>query len=67
VEDVIGGIIQTIEGVKADPINAFDVATGLARVIFSSFIGWFSFFAGIGLSNLIYGSSSVKLKRKRFF
>ena len=35
----IGGIVQIVEAVKADPIIAMDIALGLARVVCAGFIG----------------------------
>jgi len=36
----IQGIIQIIEQVKAETMEASVVAWGLAKVVFASFIGW---------------------------
>lgn len=35
----IGGIIQAVEAVKATPIDAMDLALGIARIVFAGFIG----------------------------
>lgn len=29
----IGGICQTVEGFKSDPINSYDVGIGIAKVV----------------------------------
>ena len=42
----IGGIVLVIESAKADPVNAFGVAFGIARVIFTALIGWGAFAIG---------------------
>lgn len=39
----IGGIIDIVNALKADDIVAFDVAIGLAKIVFASVIGWASF------------------------
>lgn len=36
----IGGIVQFINGVKANPVDALALACGIARVIFAGFVGW---------------------------
>ncbi len=36
----IGGIIQVVEGFKADPTSAKDIALGIGRVFFAGAIGW---------------------------
>ena len=41
----IGGIVQIVEAVKADPVSAMDIALGIVRVVFAGAIGGFSFFA----------------------
>ncbi len=38
----IGGIIALIEAFKADPIIAMDIAISVARIWFSSLVGWFA-------------------------
>jgi len=43
----IKGLIQAIEAAKATPIEATGLAFGVARVIFSAFTGWLSFFPGM--------------------
>lgn len=46
----IGGIVQFIDGVTAEPdVNGRDVAWGVVRVIFASLVGWLSFYVLIGL------------------
>ena len=39
---LIGGIVQVIQEIKADDLEALNVALGVAKVIFSVFIGWVS-------------------------
>lgn len=39
----IGGIVQVINGVKANPTSAMDIAVGLAKFVSSGFVGWVSF------------------------
>lgn len=39
----IGGIIQFIDGVKADPVNSSDIAWGALRFIGAWITGWVSF------------------------
>ena len=36
----IGGIIQTVEAFRGTPIEASDVAFGIARIVFASLAGW---------------------------
>jgi len=43
----IGGIMQTIEGIKADPVNASDVAFGIIRLLFAGFVGYVIFYVGL--------------------
>ena len=39
----IGGIIQTIEALKTNPIESLNVALGISKILISGFIGWLSF------------------------
>lgn len=39
----IGGIVAVIEAVKVTPINSYDFACGVTRVIFAIPIGWACF------------------------
>ena len=48
----IGGIVQFIEGVKATPVEAMEVAFGIARVMFAGLIG-----GGCAMILVIPGSS----------
>lgn len=43
----IGGIIAIIEACKSDPINSFDIATGIARIMFAGICGLISGFVCI--------------------
>jgi hypothetical protein len=36
---LIGGIVQFVEGVKANPVNAWEIAFGIARFIGAGFCG----------------------------
>jgi hypothetical protein len=36
----VGGIVSVIEGIKADPVNSWDIAIGLCRFFFAAPIGW---------------------------
>ena len=38
----IGGIVQVLQEIKADEIQALNVAFGIARVVFAAAIGWLS-------------------------
>ena len=38
----IGGIVQVIQEIRAEDLEALNVAMGVARVIFSALIGWIS-------------------------
>jgi hypothetical protein len=40
----IQGIVQIIEGIKASPVQALDIAIGLARFFGTGIIGGFTFF-----------------------
>ena len=35
----IGGIVQIVDAVKANPVEAMDIALGLARVVCAGFVG----------------------------
>lgn len=51
----IGGIIQVINAVKANPTPAIDVAWGVVRIIFASLVGWGIAAIGIGLGSACMG------------
>lgn len=36
----IGGIVQAIEGAKMTPVDSWELAIGIVRVIFGSALGW---------------------------
>lgn len=38
----IGGIVQVIQEIRAENLEALNVAFGIARVIFAAVIGWLS-------------------------
>jgi hypothetical protein len=40
---LIGGIVSIIEGAKANPVSARDIAFGIVRILFSGVCGWVSF------------------------
>jgi len=65
----IGGIVDVIQGIKASPINAMDIAIGLARFFCTALAGWFTFGAlllpGIGLLASKKYSGSTCSKRIR--
>jgi hypothetical protein len=48
----VGGIIQIIEQVRAEHLDAMMVATGIAKVMFAGLIGW-----GAGAICLIPGAA----------
>jgi hypothetical protein len=35
----VGGIIQVVDAVKVTPVEAIDLALGIARIVFAGFIG----------------------------
>lgn len=39
----IGGIVDVIDALRADTIEALSVAIGVAKVVFAGVIGWVSF------------------------
>jgi hypothetical protein len=49
---LIGGIVQFVDGVKADPTDAMDIAFGVARFIFA-WTGWLIAIIGVGIGNAI--------------
>lgn len=50
----IGGIIDFVDGVKAEPVDSELVAWGVGKIVFASLIGWGIFLAcsGIGVALL---------------
>ncbi len=38
----IGGIVDVIQAIRAEHLEAMDVAIGVAKVIFAGLIGWIS-------------------------
>jgi hypothetical protein len=36
----VGGIVQGVNGVTADPVVATDIAWGIVRICFAGLIGW---------------------------
>ena len=40
----IGGIIQAVEAFKLTPIDSMEAAIGVAKILFSGGVGWFSFY-----------------------
>lgn len=59
----IGGIVQVVESVKADPVSAFGIAFGITRVIFATAIGWITFMVGAMIGTAFFGSTSYKKRR----
>ena len=49
----IGGIIQVVESVKMNPVDALGIAIGVLRFIGSSFCGWLSFVVGFGIGRAL--------------
>lgn len=45
----VGGIVQFIEGIKANPVDALTIAIGTLRFVSSSFCGYLSFIVGFGI------------------
>jgi len=57
----IGGIIQTIDGIKSDPVNATDVAFGIAKFMFAGFVGYVIFYVGL-VSSMFSNFTTKKIK-----
>ena len=38
----VGGIVQCIEQIKAENMQAIILAYGILKIIFAGFVGWFS-------------------------
>ena len=39
----IGGIVQVVEAIKAEPVSSWGIAIGLFRVVIAAFVGWVTF------------------------
>jgi hypothetical protein len=50
----IGGLVNIIEAIKSNPVNAPNIALGMLKLISSTLIGWGIFITGIYLSSRIY-------------
>lgn len=64
----IGGIVQAIDGVKASPTDARDIAVGIVRIMFAAFAGWLAFLLGVFVSAGCFAASeggSWKHRRRR--
>lgn len=53
----IGGIVQTIEAIKSTPVEAMDIALGIARVVAASFVGVVTFWLNIAIGYGLVASS----------
>ena len=51
----IGGIVQVVEAIKATPVEAFDIAVGLFKVVLASTVGTL-----IAVLGAMLGASLVK-------
>lgn len=47
---LFGGIMQVIEGIKANPTSGVDVACGIVRIVCTSLAGWATFAVGALIS-----------------
>jgi hypothetical protein len=61
---LIGGIIEVIEGIKANPVNSFDIAYGIVRFLFAG-LGWVIVLIGMGLAGY-FGSLAESSAFHRF-
>lgn len=52
---LIGGIVQLIEAVRADPVHSLGVAVGIARILGAGFVGVLTFWVGA----LIVGAIAI--------
>lgn len=50
----IGGIVDIIEQVQAETVEAMAVAIGIAKIVFAGLAGWLSFFVGIVVSQFCF-------------
>jgi len=50
----IGGIIDVIEQIRAEHLNALSVALGIGKVVFAGFFGWVS-----GIPFIVLGNSLI--------
>lgn len=39
----IGGIVQVVEAIKAEPVSAWGIAWGVLRIVLAGPVGWGSF------------------------
>jgi hypothetical protein len=50
----IGGLVDIVIGIKANPINILFLSFGILKVILSSITGWLIFILGLTISLFIY-------------
>ena len=51
----IGGIVQVVNACQVHPVNAMNIACGVARVVFCGLIGWVTFGVGLLLARIFAG------------
>lgn len=51
----IGGIVSIIEAAKATPVDAYQLAWGIVKVIVASPAGWLCVWLGLGLGTVVAG------------
>ena len=51
---LIGGIIQLVEGIKAQPIVASGIAFGVTRILLSSAVGWGTWMFSIFIAQVFF-------------
>jgi uncharacterized BrkB/YihY/UPF0761 family membrane protein len=49
----IGGIVQIVEAVKADPVSSWGIAFGIVRIILAAPVGWGAFFLCFGMGAVV--------------
>jgi hypothetical protein len=60
---LVGGIVQIIEGAKATPIVAMDIAVGILRVVCTALAGWGTFFVGAFISGVFISAGNKPARR----
>lgn len=53
---LIGGIVSLIHGCQANPIDAFSIAYGIVRIVFTAVAGWATFFICITIGGIFFVS-----------
>jgi len=43
----VGGVVQVVEAIKADPVSSVDIALGALRIVFAGFIGTATAFVAV--------------------